>query len=180
MQNIKQKENKIFEELKNKFNYKNKLSAPRIKKVVVSVGTGSGVKKDKNRNDLIVDRLSKITGQKPVLKGAKKSIAGFKLRQGEPVGAVVTLRGTRMYSFLDKFINVALPRMKDFRGLERKSVDSVGNLTLGIKEHTIFPETGDEELKDVFGLGITVVSSAKTRDEALAFFELLGFPFKKT
>src|SRR3989344_6102236 len=108
MQNIKQKENKIFEELKNKFNYKNKLSAPRIEKVVVSVGTGSGVKKDKNRNDLIVDRLSKITGQKPVLKGAKKSIAGFKLRQGEPVGAVVTLRGTRMYSFLDKFINVAL------------------------------------------------------------------------
>jgi large subunit ribosomal protein L5 len=178
-ESVKQKENKSFDSLKSKFGYKNRMSAPRLLKVVVSTGTGSVSKRDKNKPDLIADRLTKITGQKTAIRPSKKSIAGFKLRLGEPVGLVVTLRGGRMYSFLDKLLNIALPRTKDFRGVDRKIVDSVGNLTLGIKEHTIFPETADEELKDVFGLAITLVTNAKTKEEALAFFELIGVPFKK-
>ncbi len=176
---VKEKEKKAYEILKTQFGYKNTMSAPRLVKVVVSSGSGSGIKKDKNRNEFLVDRISKITGQKPATKGAKKSIASFKVRQGDPVGVMVTLRGARMYSFIDKLVNIALPRTKDFRGLERKVVDNMGNLTLGIKEHTIFPETGDEELKDVFGLAITVVTTAKKKEEAMKFFEILGFPFKE-
>lgn len=179
METVKQKEKKSYDILKSKYGYKNVMAAPKLLKVVVSAGTGSGVKKDRNRNDLVIDRLAKITGQKPGVRGAKKSISSFKIRLGDPVGVMVTLRGGRMYGFLDKLINVAIPRMKDFRGIERKIVDNIGNLTLGIKEHTIFPETGDEELKDVFGLSITIVSSAKTKAEATDFFELLGIPFKK-
>ena len=155
------------------------MAAPKLKKVVVNVGTGTGVKKDKNKNEAITERLTKITGQKPALRGAKKSIASFKVRQGDPIGVVVTLRGKRMYAFLEKFINVALPRTKDFRGINRTAVDAIGNLTIGIKEHTIFPETADEDIKDVFGMSITVVSSAKNKKEGTAFFELLGVPFKK-
>ena len=176
---VKQKENKSFEVLKKNFNYKNKMAAPRLLKVIVNSGIGSAAKRDKNRPDLIADRLTKITGQKPSVKSSKKSIAGFKVRQGEPVGLVITLRGSRMYAFLDKLLNIALPRTKDFRGIDRKIVDNVGNLTMGIREHTIFPETADEELKDVFGLAITLATTAKTKEEALAFFELIGVPFKK-
>lgn len=179
METIKQKEKKSFETLKAKYGYKNVLSAPRLVKVVVSSGTGSGVKKNKDYNDLVRDRISKITGQKPSLKSAKKSIASFKIRTGDPVGVMVTLRGARMYGFLEKLINVAIPRTKDFRGIDRKIVDNIGNLTMSIKEHTIFPETGDEELRDVFGLAVTMVTTAKTKAEAVDFFELLGFPFKK-
>ena len=179
MISVKEKENKAFEILKPKFGYKNKMSSPKLVKVVLSSGTGSSLKKDKNRNDLLVDRLSKITGQKPSTRQAKKSIATFKLREGEPIGVMVTLRGARMYGFLDKLLNVSLPRTKDFRGLNRKAIDNVGNLTIGIKEHAIFPETADEEIKDVFGLAITLVTTAKTRDEAEAFFDLLEIPFKK-
>jgi large subunit ribosomal protein L5 len=155
------------------------MSAPRLVKVVVATGTGSAVKRDKNRNDFVVGRLAKITGQKPSLRSAKKSIASFKIRTGDPVGVMVTLRGARMYSFIDKLINVAIPRTKDFRGIEQKIVDNIGNLTMSIKEHTIFPEAGDEELKDVFGLAITLVTTAKTKKEALEFFKLIGIPFKK-
>ena len=113
------------------------------------------------------------------MRGAKKSIASFKIRLGDPIGIVATLRGKRMYAFLEKLINVALPRTKDFRGISRKAVDNVGNLTIGIKEHTIFPETADEDIKDVFGLSITLVSTAKNKEEGLAFYELIGIPFKK-
>ena len=176
---VKEKQNKAFESMKGKYGYKNKMAAPKLLKVVVSSGTGSGIKKDKNRGDLIADRLAKITGQKTAVKAAKKSIATFKLRQGEPVGVMVTLRGARMYSFLDKFLNVSLPRTKDFRGIDKKSVDNIGNLTIGLKEHTIFPETADEELKDVFGLAITLVSTAKNKAEATEFFHLIGIPLKK-
>ena len=179
MEPIKIKEEKAYEIMKAKRGYKNRLASPRLLKVIVASGTGSGIKKDKNRNEFIIGRLAKITGQKPATKSAKKSIASFKVRQGDPVGVMVTLRGARMYGFLDKLTNVAIPRMKDFRGIETKIVDSIGNLTLPIREHTIFPETGDEELKDVFGLAITVVTSAKTKEEALEFFTLLDFPFKK-
>jgi large subunit ribosomal protein L5 len=176
---VKEKEVEAFEKMKTVFHYKNVMAAPKLKKIVVNVGTGTGLKKDKNKNDFVADRLAKITGQKSANRGAKKSIASFKVRQGDPIGVIVTLRGKRMYAFLEKLINVALPRTKDFRGINRTAVDSIGNLTLGIKEHTIFPETADEDIKDVFGLSITLVSSAKTKKEGTAFFELLGIPFKK-
>lgn len=179
METIRQKEKKSFEVLKTKYGHKNVLSAPHLVKVVVSSGTGSGIKKNKDYNDLVRDRISKITGQKPSLKSAKKSIASFKIRTGDPIGVMVTLRGARMYGFLEKLINVAIPRTKDFRGIDRKIVDDIGNLTMSIKEHTIFPETGDEELRDVFGLAITMVTTAKTKAEALDFFEMIGVPFKK-
>ena len=165
--------------MKDSFHYKNPMQAPKLKKVVISVGIGSMVKKDKTRGEFVAGRLMKITGQKPSPRSAKKSIASFKVRAGDPVGVAVTLRGTRMHSFIDKLLNIALPRTKDFRGLERKIVDDIGNITIPVKEHTIFPEAGDEELKDVFGMAITIVTSAKTKPEATKFFELLGVPFKK-
>ena len=184
--NVKEKEKLVFEKMKktsgvlsSEFHYKNAIAAPKLKKIVLNVGTGTAIKKDKNKNELIADRLAKITGQKPAMRGAKKSIASFKIRQGDPIGIVATLRGKRMYAFLEKLINVALPRTKDFRGINRKAVDSIGNLTIGIKEHTIFPETADEDIKDVFGLAITIVSTAKNQKEGFTFYELLGVPFKK-
>ncbi len=176
---IKEREANAFEKMKGTFGYKNTMAAPKLKKVILNVGTGTAMKKDKNKNEAIADRLAKITGQKPATKGAKKSIASFKIRQGDPVGVVVTLRGKRMNAFLEKLLNVALPRTKDFRGLSNKAVDNIGNLTIGIKEHTIFPETADEDIRDVFGLAITIVSSAQDRKEGLEFFEILGVPFKK-
>jgi large subunit ribosomal protein L5 len=176
---VKEKEATAYETMKGAFGYKNAMAVPRMKKIVMNVGTGTAIKKDKNKNDAISDRLAKITGQKPAKRGAKQSIASFKIRQGDPIGVVVTMRGKRMYSFLEKLVNVSLPRTKDFRGISRKTVDSIGNMTIGIKEHTIFPETADEDIRDVFGLSITLVSSAKTKKEGMAFFELLGIPFKK-
>jgi len=179
MKSVKEIEKKIFDDLKSTFGYKNKMSAPHLVKVVISSATGSGIKRDKNRNDFIVDRLSKITGQKPSTRQSKKSIASFKLRQGEPIGVAVTLRGARMVAFLDKLINVSIPRTKDFRGIDPKAVDNMGNMTISVREHTIFPETGDEELKDIFGMGITIVTTAKSKAEALEFFKHIGIPFKK-
>lgn len=179
METLKQKQVSAYDALKGQFGYTNKLAAPCIQKVVVSVGTGSGMKRDRNKNDFVIDRLTKIVGQKPSVKSAKQSIASFKIRQGDPVGVVVTLRGERMWSFLDKLVNVALPRTKDFRGITRSSAGELGNMTIGIREHTIFPETSDEEISQVFGLAITIVTTAKTRPEGLAFFEYLGFPLKK-
>ena len=176
---VKEKEVEAFEKMKATFHYKNAMAAPRLKKVVVNTGTGTMMKKDKNKNDAIADRLAKVTGQKGAFRGAKQSISSFKVRQGDPIGVVVTMRGGRMYAFLEKLINVALPRTKDFRGINRTAVDSIGNLTIGIKEHTIFPETADEDIRDVFGMSITLVSSAKNKKEGTAFFEILGVPFKK-
>lgn len=177
MNSIKEKQNKAFEILKGKFGYTNKMQAPKVKKVVI--GTGIGSIKDKKKIELIADRLTKITGQKPATKGSKKSIAAFKVREGDPVGYQVTLRGARMYDFLDRLVNIALPRTRDFRGISPKAIDAMGNYTLGIKEHTIFAETTDEDLKDVFGLGVTIVTSSNNKIETRAFLELLGFPFKK-
>lgn len=179
MTSIKKTEYKTYEVLKGKFGYRNQLAAPRLMKVVVSVGTGSALKRDPKINDLVADRLGKIAGQRPARHGARQSISGFKIRQGDHVGLSVTLRGARMHGFLDKFLNIALPRTKDFRGLDSKSVDAAGNLTIAVREHTIFPETSDEDAKDIFGLAVTIVTSARTREEALEFFRHLGFPFKK-
>lgn len=157
--------------------YKNPMQRPRLVKVVVSVGVGSF--KDKNKFKVVEDRLARITGQKASPRGAKVSIATFKSRQGDVVGYQVTLRGQRMYDFLERLIHVALPRTKDFRGISPTGADEMGNYTLGIKEHTIFPETTDEELKDVFGMAVTVVTTAKNREEVLKLLTHLGFPFKK-
>jgi len=174
---LKEKQNKAFESLKSTFGYTSTMQTPKITKVVVSCGTGSV--KDKNKNKIIADRLTKITGQKPSLKSAKKSIATFKVREGDPVGYQVTLRGKRMFDFIDKLVYVAFPRTKDFRGLSSKGIDEMGNFTIGMKENSIFPESSDEELKDVFGLAVTIVTSAKNKKEAKAYLDFLGFPFKK-
>jgi len=175
---IKEKQSEAYDALKKDFGYKNKMQSPKIVKVVLSAGTGSV--KDKNKKILIGDRMNKISGQKVSEKGAKKSIANFKVRQGDAVGYQVTLRGQRMFDFLDRLINIALPRTRDFRGIKSSAVDEMGNYSLGIKEHTIFPETSDEELKDVFGFGLTVVTSSKNAKETKAFLSHLGFPFKKS
>ena len=177
MSTIKEKNQNSFAALKDELSIKNPMQAPKVEKVIVSVGTGST--KDKKKVELIANRLAKITGQKPSPRSARMSIATFKLREGEQVGFQVTLRGARMNAFLDRLIHVALPRTKDFRGIKETAVDEMGNYTLGIKEHTIFPETADEDIRDIFGMSVTIVTSAKNKKDALAFFKYLGLPFKK-
>lgn len=172
----KEKQQTAFDALSGSFGYTNRLQSPRLVKVVVSTGVGSG--KDKARKELIEGRLARITGQKPSARPAKQSIAQFKMRQGDVIGYQVTLRGARMYDFLDKLLHVALPRTRDFRGLSKKAIDDMGNITIGVKENTIFPETADEDLKDVFGFAVTIVTTAKTKPEAEAFFRHLGVPLK--
>ncbi|MDO8231761.1 MAG: 50S ribosomal protein L5 [bacterium] len=171
----KQRQQTSYPLLAEQFGYTSAMQGPRIQKIVVS--TGVGKKRDKKQLEIIQDRLSKITGQKPAPRPARLSIASFKVREGDTVGLQVTLRGARMYDFLDKLIHIALPRTRDFRGLSPKAIDDMGNLTIGIKENTIFPETSDEDLKDVFGLAITIVTTAKEKAEAEAFFRHLGMPF---
>ena len=166
-----------FNGMKAKFDWKNPMQSPKIIKVVISTGIGS--LKDKKKIELISERLSRITGQKPALRGAKKSIASFKVRTGDPVGFQVTLRGKRAHDFIDRLVHIALPRTKDFRGISKTAVDDMGNYTLGIKEHNIFLETSDEDLKDIFGMGVTIVTSSSSKEQTIAFLEYLGFPFKK-
>jgi large subunit ribosomal protein L5 len=173
---MKEKAGHAFKNLKETLHIKNPMQTPHIEKVVVNIGFGST--KDKKKIELIAERLSRITGQKPATRVAKKSIATYKTRTGDPLAYQVTLRGVRMYDFLDRLVHVALPRTKDFRGLSR-TIDEMGNYTLGIKEHTIFPETADEDLKDVFGLAITLVTTSKDKAHTLALLEYLGFPLKK-
>lgn len=177
MKSVKEKQNEAYSALKGILGYVNPMQSPRLCKVVVGAGVGSF--KDKKKIEVVEERLSRITGQKTARRGAKKSIASYKTRQGDPVGVMVTLRGPRMYGFLDKLLNIALPRTRDFRGIAENVIDEMGNLTLGVREHTIFPEASDEDLRDVFGMGITVVTTAKTKEEARAFLAHLGFPFKK-
>ncbi len=177
MKTIKEKQKEAFKHLKEVMGYTNVMQTPRLQKIVVSAGVGSF--KDKKKIEIVENRLANITGQKTAKRGAKKSIATYKTRQGDTVGTMVTLRGPRMYTFLDKLLNIALPRTKDFRGISAGAIDEIGNITVGIKEHTIFPEAVDEDLRDVFGFGVTVVTTAKTAKEAKAYFEYLGFPFKK-
>ena len=177
METMKEKFNSTFDALKSVFSYTNVMQAPRIEKVIVSVGTGRV--DDKARIALIQDRLARITGQKAAPRPAKKSIATFKLREGDIIGYQVTLRGERMRTFLDKLIHVALPNTRDFRGLKISAIDEMGNYTIGIPEHTIFPETSDEELKDVFGFAVTIVTTAKTKAEAEALFRHVGLPLQK-
>lgn len=153
------------------------MQAPRVQKLVISTGIGKVA--DAKKIELIQDRLARITGQKAAPRGAKKSIASFKVRQGDVIGYQVTLRGVRMHDFLDKLIHIALPRMRDFRGIKPTAIDELGNITIGIPEHTIFPETSDEEQRDVFGFSVTIVTSATSREEAEAFLRHVGVPLRK-
>ena len=177
MISIKEKTKKSFTELKDKLGIKNIMQTPKIVKIVVNTGVGSF--SDKKKVEVVEDRLAKITGQKPIKRGAKKSIATFKSREGDVVGIQVTLRGEKMWSFLERLINIALPRTKDFRGIPLSGIDEMGNYTLGIRENTIFPESGDEDLKDVFGLAVTIVTNVHDTKQTKDFLTHLGFPFKK-
>lgn len=177
MKSIKEIQKEAYKSLKEKFGYKNVMQSPKLVKVVLSSGTGKVA--DKKRKEYIGDKLTKIAGQKSAVRSAKKSISTFKVRQGDNIGFQVTLRGERMFAFLDKLIHIALPRTKDFRGLKSNSIDDMGNVTFGIKEHTIFPECADEDIKDTFSFAFTVVTTSKKKDQTKAFLELLGFPFAK-
>ena len=167
---------KTFEALKEALGYKNIMQTPRVLKVVISTGVGAG--KDDKRRELVKDRLARITGQAPSARPAKKSIATFKIREGDIVGYQVTLRGARGESFLQKLIHIVLPRFKDFRGISLSSIDEMGNISIGLKEHIVFPETADEDSKDIFGLAITIVTSAKNKKEAEAYLRHLGVPLR--
>lgn len=163
--------------IKERFGYKNVMEIPRIEKIVINMGVGEATG-DAKAIDAAVGDLTAISGQKPIVTRAKKSIAAFKLRAGMPIGVKVTLRGERMYEFLDKLINVALPRIRDFRGVAPKSFDGRGNYTLGLKEQLIFPEINIDKIDKVRGMDIVLVSSAKTDEQALELLRLLGMPFR--
>ncbi|HNV12760.1 MAG TPA: 50S ribosomal protein L5 [bacterium] len=168
----------IVPALQDKFNYSNRLLVPKIKKVVINVGFGRRTK-DKDYIDNIEKTLVKISGQKPVFTKAKKSISSFKIREGMIIGIMVTLRGERMYHFLDKLINVSFPRVRDFRGISEKSVDKQGNLTVGFKENSAFPEVKVDDINNIHGLEIIVDSTAENKEEGLELFRMFGFPFRK-
>lgn len=163
--------------LQKSFSIDNVMAIPKIKKVVVNTGIGKFLKDDKAIERVKRD-MSLLSGQKVVMKKAKQSIAGFKTREGMEVGISVTLRGKRMYDFIDRLISIALPRSRDFRGIEAKNFDKMGNLNLGIKESSIFPEVNYESMKDIFSLEVTVVTDAKNRERGIALLKLLGFPIK--
>ena len=164
-------------EMKKKFSYKNVMAVPRIKKVVVNVGIGK-IAKENDKIEEVMNSITAITGQKPVKVKAKKAISGFKVREGMEIGVKTTLRGKRMWQFIDRLVSSTLPRTRDFQGLNRKAVDQGGSLNIGIKEHMIFPEISPERVKHTFGLQVTVSTDAKTQEEGLELFKLLGFPIK--
>jgi large subunit ribosomal protein L5 len=164
--------------LVSKFNYKSVMQVPKIEKIVLNMGVGDAVQNAKSL-DNAVEELSIITGQKPVVTRAKKSIAGFRLREGMPIGAKVTLRGERMYEFLDKLISVSLPRVRDFRGISKKAFDGRGNYTLGVKEQLIFPEIDYDKVSKVRGMDIVIVTTANTDEEARELLTQIGMPFQK-
>ena len=170
--------NEVVPALKKEFGYTNPMEIPRVTKVVLNVGLGEAVSNPK-LIEFVVNEIGSITGQKAVVTKAKKSIASFKLRQGMPIGVMVTLRSDRMYEFLDRLMNVALPRVRDFRGVSPKAFDGKGNYALGIKEHIIFPEVSLDKIEKVYGMNICVVTSARTDDEARALIKHLGMPFRK-
>ncbi len=166
-----------FNALKGTFGYTSPMQAPRVVKIVVSSGVGKV--KDQKRRDFIAGRLAAITGQAAAPRAAKKAIANFKSRTGDIVGFQVTLRGARCEAFLQKLIHIVFPRTKDFRGIKPSVIDEMGNITLGIKEHTVFPETSDEDSKDIFGLAITITTSAKNKKEAEAYLRHVGLPLRE-
>lgn len=168
----------VLPAMQKKFGIENIMAVPKISKVVINVGIGKVAKDDKFIEKVVRD-LGLLSGQKPVFRKAKKSISGFKSREGMNIGLMVTLRGKRMYDFISRLIHVALPRSKDFRGIDPKNFDKNGNLNLGIREHSIFPEIHYESLKDIFSLQVTVITTARKREEGIELLKLIGFPIKK-
>ena len=160
-----------------KFGYGNYLAVPRLKKVVVNTGIGK-VLKESDKVEEIMDTLRDITGQKLIKTRAKKAISGFKIRQGQEIGAKITLRGQRMWDFVDRLVSATLPRIRDFQGIDEKSIDESGNLNLGIKEQVVFPEVSPEKVRNSFGLQLTMTTTAKNRKEGKELLKLLGFPIK--
>jgi len=178
MPRLKQHYNDVLRDaLVKEFGYANKMQVPRLDKVVLNMGVGEGINDSKKVQAAAAD-LGRIAGQKPVITKARKSIATFKLREGMPIGAKVTLRKNRMYEFIDRLVNIALPRVRDFRGLNPKSFDGRGNYSLGLKEHIVFPEIDYDKVEDVLGMDIIVCTTAPTDDEARALLAGLNFPFR--
>ncbi|MCU0587395.1 MAG: 50S ribosomal protein L5 [Syntrophobacteraceae bacterium] len=171
-------ETEVVPKLAEKYKYKSSMQIPSIRKVILNMGLGEAIQNIKIL-DSATQELAQISGQKPVITRARQSIAAFKLRKGMPIGCMVTLRGDRMYQFLDKLVNVALPRVRDFRGVSSKALDGRGNYTLGIKEHIIFPEIDYDKIDKIKGMNITIVTSADSDDEARTLLALMGMPFKQ-
>ena len=169
---------KVFNAMVEKFGYKNVMEVPKLEKVTINMGLGEAKDNAKVMESAVAE-LGQITGQKPVVTKAKKSIANFKVRQGMPVGAKVTLRGENMWTFVDKFFNIALPRVRDFKGVSKNSFDGRGNYSMGIKEQLIFPEINYDKVDAIKGMNIVFTTTAKTDEEAAALLELLGMPFEK-
>jgi large subunit ribosomal protein L5 len=186
MLRLKEKYTKeVVPEMMQRFNFKNPMAVPKIIKVVVNTGFGRQIatktsEEAKKFYEPILEDLSLICGQRPVLNRAKKSISSFKIRQGMPIGASVTLRGSRMYDFLERLIHIALPRTRDFRGIDQSSFDTKGNLTIGIPEQIIFPEISQEKVRMIFGLEATVTTTAKNKEEGIELLRLMGFPIKQS
>jgi len=179
MNRLKEKYNKeISPALMSKFNYKSVMEVPKLEKIVINMGVGDAVANAKAL-DTAVEELSLISGQKPLITRAKKSIAGFRLREGMPIGAKVTLRGERMYEFFDKLVSVSLPRVRDFRGVSKKSFDGRGNYTMGVKEQLIFPEIDYDKVSKLRGMDIVIVTTANTDEEARELLTQFGMPFQK-
>ena len=172
-----QYEKKIVPALMERFGYKNRMAVPKLKLVSVNVGMSTNLLKDPKIPETVEATLTRITGQKPVKTLAKKSIASFKVRQGQNIGMKVTLRGARMWHFLEKLVHVTLPRVRDFRGISPKLVDKQGNLSMGFKEYIAFPEIRPDEIEKLHGIQVTVNSTAKSREEGLELYRLMGFPF---
>jgi large subunit ribosomal protein L5 len=168
---------KVVPAMMEKFSYKNRLQTPRLEKIVINMGIGEA-SKDIKILEMAMNELALITGQKPAIRRAKKAIANFKIKKGQPVGCKVTLRGRRMYEFFDRLINVALPRIKDFRGVPENSFDNKGNYALGISEQTIFPEIDYDKVKKIQGMSIVIITTAKSQEESYELLKLFGMPFK--
>jgi len=171
-------EGQVAPQLKEKFNYRNVHQIPKLEKIILNMGLGEAIQNIKIL-DSAVEELTNIAGQKPVITRAKKSIAAFKLREGMPIGCMVTLRGKRMYDFFNKLVNIALPRVRDFRGISPKAFDGRGNYSLGIKEQIIFPEIDYDKIDKIKGMNISIVTTAKTDEEGRELLTLMGMPFRK-
>ena len=171
-------EKEIVPRMVSQFGLKNKLAAPRIKQVVLNMGLGRFLG-EKEAVERLIQDITTISGQKPVLTQAKRAISSFKIRQGQKIGLKVTLRGHRMWDFIDRLVFIVLPRVRDFRGLNLSAVDTGGNLTIGIKEHIVFPEISSDNVKQIFGLHVCLATTAKNREQGLLMFKMLGFPIKE-
>jgi len=175
---LKKYRDEIVPGLRKKFNYKNIMQVPALKKIVLNIGVGDAIENNKLL-DTALEELTVIAGQRPAISKAKKSISNFKLREGMPIGCFVTLRGWRMYEFLDRLINIAMPRVRDFRGLPDRSMDGRGNFNLGFKEQIVFPEINYDKIEKIRGMNITIVTTAKTDEEGLALLSMFGMPFAR-